>query len=344
MDIFANCYILIIFSVVYAAVTVSCSRVYKLTNQKIFRLLQVLFIMMLAEWLFTVSYELITYDLKLSLPRLDSAFKLYQIPKVLIKNIENALIAVCLNSFSSRSDADVKSCKNIFILIAVFTVFEIAAYFMPDTDLWLFIRGISDGICLIAVIAYFSFPWKKRSLIFRLYAVFSLIAMGIIVFENYADLYIPAVRDAIPEFYEAGDLYYFLMSLMIFYGLMHVRDNAAKQRIEADIEKKMKADLEQRIEEYKEESRTGQEDNAAAFDRAYINSFCAEHRLTKRESEIVSLAAGGRSNAEIAELLSISAATVRVHQHTAFQKIGISGRQELIDMLDAKRKSRADMV
>ena len=70
-----------------------------------------------------------------------------------------------------------------------------------------------------------------------------------------------------------------------------------------------------------------------------LEEFCKAYKLTKRESEITCLIAEGKSNAEIAELLKISAATVRVHQHTAFQKVNVAGRQELIDLIHIKSRS-----
>ncbi|MGA8575527.1 MAG: AAA family ATPase [Candidatus Cybelea sp.] len=51
--------------------------------------------------------------------------------------------------------------------------------------------------------------------------------------------------------------------------------------------------------------------------------------LSEREREIADLAAGGRSNLEIAHRLSISHKTVEKHLGSAYQKLGISSRSEL---------------
>ena len=51
--------------------------------------------------------------------------------------------------------------------------------------------------------------------------------------------------------------------------------------------------------------------------------------LTRRESEIVTLAAAGASNAEIAERLVLSVRTVESHLYRAMQKLGVASRHEL---------------
>lgn len=51
--------------------------------------------------------------------------------------------------------------------------------------------------------------------------------------------------------------------------------------------------------------------------------------LTARELELVRLAATGLRNRQIAERLSISESTVKIHLHSIYQKLGVSGRVEL---------------
>jgi DNA-binding CsgD family transcriptional regulator len=55
----------------------------------------------------------------------------------------------------------------------------------------------------------------------------------------------------------------------------------------------------------------------------------APAELTRREREIVALAARGASNAEIAERLVLSVRTVESHLYRAMRKLGASTRQEL---------------
>jgi len=52
--------------------------------------------------------------------------------------------------------------------------------------------------------------------------------------------------------------------------------------------------------------------------------------LTKRELEVLRLVAENLTNDEIAERLFIAAGTVKIHIHSIFKKIGVSGRAELI--------------
>ena len=51
--------------------------------------------------------------------------------------------------------------------------------------------------------------------------------------------------------------------------------------------------------------------------------------LTRREIEIVRMAAIGARNKEIAEKLGISEGTVKMHLHTIYEKLRVSGRVEL---------------
>ncbi|MEV8057254.1 response regulator transcription factor [Streptomyces antimycoticus] len=52
--------------------------------------------------------------------------------------------------------------------------------------------------------------------------------------------------------------------------------------------------------------------------------------LTGREREVMGLAAEGRSNTEIAEILTLSPLTVRTHIHRAMMKLGARDRAQLV--------------
>ncbi len=56
--------------------------------------------------------------------------------------------------------------------------------------------------------------------------------------------------------------------------------------------------------------------------------FVDEFRLTKRELEVLTLIANGRSNQQISEVLFIAAGTVRVHVHTILHKLNVSDRTQ----------------
>ena len=58
--------------------------------------------------------------------------------------------------------------------------------------------------------------------------------------------------------------------------------------------------------------------------------------LTPREIEIVRMVAQGMRNKVIAERLSISEGTVKVHLHNVYEKLGVDGRLELV--LSAQQK------
>jgi DNA-binding NarL/FixJ family response regulator len=56
----------------------------------------------------------------------------------------------------------------------------------------------------------------------------------------------------------------------------------------------------------------------------------AADALTPRELEIVRMVAQGLRNKAIAERLSISEGTVKVHLHNIYEKLGVDGRLELV--------------
>jgi DNA-binding NarL/FixJ family response regulator len=59
-------------------------------------------------------------------------------------------------------------------------------------------------------------------------------------------------------------------------------------------------------------------------------STSAERLLTRRQEQIVALAAQALTNKAIAKKLCISEATVKVHLHLAFEKLGIKSRSTLV--------------
>lgn len=63
--------------------------------------------------------------------------------------------------------------------------------------------------------------------------------------------------------------------------------------------------------------------------------------LTRREREVAGLAGRGLGNRDIAERLVISLRTVENHLHSAYTKLGVSGREELGPILDGQRSGRA---
>jgi DNA-binding CsgD family transcriptional regulator len=61
--------------------------------------------------------------------------------------------------------------------------------------------------------------------------------------------------------------------------------------------------------------------------------------LTSREREITSLASVGLSNKEVAQHLNISEATVKIHLHNIFRKLGVNNRTALAARYRASRQA-----
>jgi DNA-binding CsgD family transcriptional regulator len=72
---------------------------------------------------------------------------------------------------------------------------------------------------------------------------------------------------------------------------------------------------------------TGQEDHLSPIDVALDEM--ATGRLTRREIEITALILRGHSNSSIAELLAISAGTVKIHRRNVYQKLEVSSQADL---------------
>ncbi len=63
-----------------------------------------------------------------------------------------------------------------------------------------------------------------------------------------------------------------------------------------------------------------------------ISSLPEVRQLARRQHEVATLAASGRTNAEIAETLGISINTVKLRLKQAFERLGVESRTELVSM------------
>ena len=60
--------------------------------------------------------------------------------------------------------------------------------------------------------------------------------------------------------------------------------------------------------------------------RAYDNFFCERFGLTRREVEVLTWVADGKSNTEIGQILGMSPRTVQKHLEHIFEKLGVETR------------------
>jgi DNA-binding NarL/FixJ family response regulator len=63
----------------------------------------------------------------------------------------------------------------------------------------------------------------------------------------------------------------------------------------------------------------------------YFDSFRAKYRLSRRETEIISLIKDGIQNKEIAKKLSLSQQTIETHRKNIHVKLGVTSRIELVN-------------
>jgi DNA-binding NarL/FixJ family response regulator len=68
----------------------------------------------------------------------------------------------------------------------------------------------------------------------------------------------------------------------------------------------------------------------------------AQHRLTAREGEVLTLLARGRTLAIIARELNIAKGTVRTHIERVYTKLGVHKQQELIDLIESFGKENSN--
>lgn len=72
-----------------------------------------------------------------------------------------------------------------------------------------------------------------------------------------------------------------------------------------------------------------------------FDAFCSEFGLSPREREVLELSVHGYTMASIARQLVISDETVRTHLRRIYAKVGVSGKQSLIEAVDAFGSDKA---
>ena len=90
-------------------------------------------------------------------------------------------------------------------------------------------------------------------------------------------------------------------------------------------------ELRQLVDRYREEG-------------ASVESRCAraarEYDLTRREEEVLALLLEGCSRSEIARELYVSGDTVKSHVRNLYRKMGVSGKDELVDAMTVRPQER----
>ena len=77
------------------------------------------------------------------------------------------------------------------------------------------------------------------------------------------------------------------------------------------------------------------ENEADRSQSSQSHALAIEELLTRREAEIARFVAEGLSNKQIARKATISEATVKIHLHRAYKKLGIANRSTLAVMVSS---------
>ncbi len=71
--------------------------------------------------------------------------------------------------------------------------------------------------------------------------------------------------------------------------------------------------------------------NIAPYLSESLDSYCAKHKLTQREKEVLTHVLNGATNSQIAEHFVVSIGTIKSHMHNILSKTNSSNRKELCD-------------
>ena len=74
-----------------------------------------------------------------------------------------------------------------------------------------------------------------------------------------------------------------------------------------------------------------------ALPSLFLEAFCARHRITPREQEVIGLLLEGLGTTDMAHRLGISEHTVRDHLKRLYRKTGTRSRGELMSILSTAR-------
>jgi DNA-binding CsgD family transcriptional regulator len=78
--------------------------------------------------------------------------------------------------------------------------------------------------------------------------------------------------------------------------------------------------------------------NVSSSEAETLARFSKDYGLSKRESEVLSAFATGRSMSNIAERLYVSENTVKTHVRHIYKKCGVNGKQDLLDLIEDYQK------
>lgn len=250
---------------------------------------------------------------------------------------------------------------------ALLEIIIMAAGNIVKGDAGSFLAFSSYCLPLLGLCLYFWQELKKRTVDDRLSA---LKYRGIIAVTTFFSLlilaenliYILAGKASIEwmrQFLErrinyADDLFSVVLGLMVMYIAGNVSDAHMAETIEKTVQESLVsvrrklAETETELKQATEE-KTRFEDAAAGTpvmqlrqDSRQLSEFCERYGLTERESEILKILVGGKSNQEIADTLLISIGTVKAHVHSIYGKLEVTRRSQLMNVFSTYETETKD--
>ena len=314
----------VFFVIMFITAICKCEVAYVMEKEtkKLFRYLQVVFVLFCIEGVFKTGFEIATSNLvtgSLS----GSKYVFYSVVTILILAMEDVFIGLCFYRYTEK-----KISYYYIIPIVVLKAYEIFTVFQKDALVWDLTGKSANVVCIMSVFLLTAFPLnpkqgeEKLNRQRKFYKLLVVYFVGAILENVIFCLYRTEWRRIIP-FYEdrihwADDIFCIILVIKTI--------KLANREIEEYNRLQIENIVKQRIYEYEQEH--AENKNESKEDA--IKAFCQQYGMTKREVEILFYILDGKGNQEIADLLYISIGTVKAHVHSVFHKMEVSRRSQVI--------------
>ncbi len=337
------------FIIFFAVVMSRCSVTYGMTQRRGFKLMGQLFLAYIFESVYVELIEImyvVTPDFE----------------KYLLAGIDvyasTMISAVEIYIFSGIIEELIgKKSTLLRVLAALLEIIIMIAGNILKGDMGSFLAFSSYSIPLLVICLYYWIELQRKTEVDKISA---LKYRGIIAVTTFFSLlilvenviYILAGKASIEwmrQFLErrinyADDLFSVVLGIMVMYIASNVSDAHMAETIEKTVQDNLisvrmklaeaETELKQATEEKMrfEDAATGTPVMQLRQDSRQLSEFCEKYGLTERESEILKILVGGKSNQEIADALMISIGTVKAHVHSIYGKLEVRRRSQLMNV------------